>query len=145
GVGGSARQSVMVSKGRNPPWNAFPTLRGGALPNLTRLSATDWEARQITSLAGDSRVVRNFAANLDVVNDPALSKYRFVHFATHALINPNNPDLSAIVLSQVNEQGQPLNGLLSAQDIHKLKLPPQLVVLRAFRTGLGKDMPGEGL
>jgi len=144
-VGRTARQSSMGSKRRKTPSEAISNVNAGALPNLNRLSATDWEARQIASLAGDSRVVRNFAANLDVVNDPALSKYRFVHFATHALINPNNPDLSAIVLSQVNEQGQPLNGLLSAQDIHKLKLPAELVVLSACRTGLGKDMPGEGL
>jgi len=74
-----------------------------------------------------------------------LGKYRFIHFATHALINQNNPDQSAIVLSQVDEQGKPLNGLLSAQEIHKLKLPAELVVLSACRTGLGEDAPGEGL
>ena len=45
----------------------------------------------------------------------------------------------------VNERGQPLNGLLSTQDIHHLRLSAELVVLSACRTGLGKDAPGEGL
>ncbi|HEY7763527.1 MAG TPA: CHAT domain-containing protein, partial [Aestuariivirgaceae bacterium] len=110
-----------------------------------RLSATDWEARRIASLAVDSRIVSNFAASRDAAIDPAVGKYRFIHFATHAVIDPENPDMSAIALSQVDEWGRPLNGLLSAQDIHRLKLSADLVVLSACRTALGKDAPGEGL
>jgi CHAT domain-containing protein len=117
----------------------------GALPKLSRLSATDWEARRIASLAGDSRVVSNFAASREAALDPALGEYRFIHFATHAVINAENPDLSAIALSQVDERGRPLNGMLSTQDIHHLRLSAELVVLSACRTGLGKDAPGEGL
>jgi CHAT domain-containing protein/tetratricopeptide (TPR) repeat protein len=121
------------------------TAGAGALLNLSRLSATDWEAQRIASLAGDSRIVRNFAASRDAAIDPAVGKYRFIHFATHAIIDPENPDMSAIALSQVDEWGRPLNGLLSAQDVHRLKLSADLVVLSACRTGLGKDAPGEGL
>jgi CHAT domain len=117
----------------------------GALPNLTRLSATDWEARRIASLASDSKVVSNFAASRDAAMDPALGKYRFIHFATHAVINVENPDLSAIALTQVNKSGESINGLLSTQDIHRLKFSAELVALSACRTGLGKDAPGEGL
>jgi CHAT domain-containing protein len=117
----------------------------GALPKLSRLSATDWEAQRIASLAGDSRVVSNFAASREAVIDPSLGEYRFIHFATHAIINQENPDLSAIALSQVDERGRPINGLLSTQDIHHLRLSADLVVLSACRTGLGKDAPGEGL
>src|SRR5262249_32656414 len=117
----------------------------GSLLNLSRLSATDWEARRIASLASDSRVVRTFSARRAAAIDPALGNYRFIHFATHAVIDPENPDLSAIALSQVDERGRPLNGMLSAQDIHRLRLSAELVVLSACRTGLGKDTPGEGL
>jgi CHAT domain-containing protein len=117
----------------------------GALPNLSRLSATDWEARRIASLVSDGKVVSNFAASREAALDPALGEYRFIHFATHAVINAENPDLSAIALSQVDERGRPLNGLLSTQDIHHLRLSAELVVLSACRTGLGKDAPGEGL
>jgi CHAT domain-containing protein/tetratricopeptide (TPR) repeat protein len=117
----------------------------GAMLNLTRLSATDWEARRIASLTSDSEVVSNFDASRDAAMDPALGKYRFIHFATHAVINVENPDLSAIALTQINKSGEPINGLLSAQDIHRLKFSAELVALSACRTGLGKDAPGEGL
>jgi len=120
-------------------------VNAGALPKLSRLSATDWEAQRIASLVGDSKVVSNFAASREAALDPALGEYRFIHFATHAVINSENPDLSAIALSQVDERGRPLNGLLSTQDIHHLRLSAELVVLSACRTGLGKDAPGEGL
>src|SRR5262249_54604195 len=56
-----ARKSWMGSKRRKPPSEAIPNVNAGPFQNLNRLSATDWEARQIASLAGDSRVVRNFA------------------------------------------------------------------------------------
>ena len=140
-----ARQRSTPPQEGEPPFGAVAGANAVILPNLNRLSATAWEAQRIASLAGDSRVVRDFAANLDVATDPTLGKYRFIHFATHAVINPRNFDLSAIVLSQVNEQGRPRNGLLSAQDVRHLRFPAELVVLSACHTGLGKDARGEGL
>jgi len=135
----AARQAGVIRRGDSSPANA------GALPTLSRLSATDWEAQRIAALAGDSKVFSNFAASREKALDPALGEYRFIHFATHAVINSENPDLSAIALSLVDERGRPLNGLLSTQDIHRLRLSAELVVLSACRTGLGKDAPGEGL
>jgi CHAT domain-containing protein/tetratricopeptide (TPR) repeat protein len=135
----AAPQAREIRRGDSSPAKA------GALPTLSRLSATDWEAQRIAALADDSKVFRNFAASREKALDPALGEYRFIHFATHAVINEENPDLSAIALSQVDERGQPLNGLLSTQDIHRLRLSAELVVLSACRTGLGKYAPGEGL
>jgi CHAT domain-containing protein len=116
-----------------------------ALPDLDRLSATAWEARKIAALARDSQVLRDFDANREAATDPSLGKYRYIHFASHAVFDPKNPDQSAIVLSQVDDKGQPVNGVLSAEDIHHLKLLADLVVLSACHTGLGKDVRGEGL
>jgi CHAT domain-containing protein len=122
-----------------------------AFPALSRLSATEWEARRIAELVKggkgvkDVKVLSNFDASREAAIDPALGEYRFIHFATHAVIDPKNPDLSAIALSRVDERGRPINGLLTTQDIHRLKLPVDLVVLSACRTGLGKDARGEGL
>lgn len=114
-------------------------------PRMSRLSTTRWEAQQIAALAGDSRLALDFAANRATVTDPSLGQYRIIHFATHAIINHQRPDLSAIVLSQVDEQGRAQDGLLRAHELYQLKLPAELVVLSACRTGLGKDVRGEGL
>jgi CHAT domain-containing protein/tetratricopeptide (TPR) repeat protein len=128
-----------VSSPADSPVNAI------ALPDLDRLSATDWEARKIAALARDSQVLRDFDANRAAAIDPSLGKYRYIHFASHAVFDPKNPDQSAIVLSQVDEKGRPINGFLSAEDIHHLRILADLVVLSACHTGLGKDVRGEGL
>jgi len=74
-----------------------------------------------------------------------LSKYRYVHFATHGYVDTLRAGLSAIVLSMVDEQGKPQDGFLRTHDIYNLNLPAELVVLSACQTALGKDVTGEGL
>jgi CHAT domain-containing protein len=74
-----------------------------------------------------------------------LSKYRYVHFATHGYLDTERPDLSAVVLSLVDNQGKPQDGFLRAHEIYNLNLPAELVVLSACQTGLGKEIKGEGL
>ncbi|NEU72371.1 CHAT domain-containing protein, partial [Hassallia byssoidea VB512170] len=80
------------------------------------------------------------------VTNPQLSQYRFLHFATHGFADPNNPELSGIVLSLVDKQGKPANkGYLRLGDIFNLDFAADLIVLSACETGLGKDVNGEGL
>ena len=74
-----------------------------------------------------------------------MDKYKIVHFATHSLINNQHPELSGVVLSLVDEQGQPQDGFLRLYEIYNLKLSADLVVLSACQTALGKDIKGEGL
>jgi CHAT domain-containing protein len=74
-----------------------------------------------------------------------LSQYKYVHFATHGYLDSEQPELSAIVLSMVNEQGKPEDGFLRVHDIYNLQLPADVVVLSACQTGLGKEIKGEGL
>lgn len=112
-----------------------------------RLPFSRQEAKQIAAAtgAGQSFVALDFKASRATVIGANLRDYRIVHFATHALLNNKHPELSGLVLSLVDERGEPQNGFLDLQDIYNLNLRADLVVLSACETGLGKQISGEDL
>ncbi len=121
--------------------------RDAGLTGFRRLPFSRREADQITSLvppAMHSRIV-DFEASRATLDRTDLSQYRILHFATHGLLNDKNAELSGIVLSLYDQQGQPQDGFLRAHEIYNLKLNADLVVLSACQTALGKDVRGEGL
>jgi CHAT domain-containing protein len=87
----------------------------------------------------------DFAANRATALGSNLGRYRIIHFATHSLLNSQHPELSGIVLSLFDKDGRPQDGFLRLHDIYNLKLGADLVVLSACKTGLGKEIKGEGL
>jgi len=87
----------------------------------------------------------DFEANKKIATSPELSKYQIVHFATHALLNNRHPQLSGLVLSLVDERGEPQDGFLRLHDIYNMNLSAEMVVLSACQTALGKDIKGEGI
>lgn len=123
------------------------TAAGGARLTIPRLPFTRWEADQILGVAraGSTLKALDFRANRAMATSGELSKYRYVHFATHGYLDTTRAGLSAIVLSMFDEKGQPQDGFLRTHDVYNLKLPAELVVLSACETGLGKDVQGEGL
>jgi CHAT domain-containing protein/predicted negative regulator of RcsB-dependent stress response len=112
-----------------------------------RLPFTRQEAEAISNLmpVSDSQKVLDFQANYATVTQGDLSQYQIIHFATHGFINTEKPELSAIVLSLIDQAGNWENGYLRLNDIFNLNLPAELVVLSACQTGLGKEIKGEGL
>lgn len=114
---------------------------------LARLPFTRREADLISSVVPEGQKEKwlDFAASRRSATSPQLSNYRFVHFATHGFINDQNPELSGIVFSTIDENGKEQDGFLRVGDIYNLKLPAEMVVLSGCRTGLGKDIKGEGL
>ena len=115
--------------------------------NLGRLLSTGYEGEAIAALVPDERrlVARGFAASRDAVLHSDLREFRYIHFATHGLVDSRYPGLSALVLSQFDERGQPKDGFLRLNDIYNLKLGADLVVLSACDTALGREVRGEGL
>ncbi|MEW6735246.1 MAG: CHAT domain-containing protein [Acidobacteriota bacterium] len=114
---------------------------------LARLHFSRDEADAIRALVGTSeyKEALDFDANLATATSAELGQYRYLHFASHGLIDSKYPELSGIVLSLVDEHGKTRNGMLQLADIYNLELSADLVVLSACRTGLGKEIKGEGL
>jgi CHAT domain-containing protein/tetratricopeptide (TPR) repeat protein len=115
--------------------------------NLDRLQYTRKEAQAILALVPENQRFSafDFTANRTTATLPDLSQYRFIHLATHGLLNTVHPELSGVVLSLFDENGADTDGFLRLNDIFNLNLPAELVVLSACETGLGKDVKGEGL
>jgi CHAT domain-containing protein/tetratricopeptide (TPR) repeat protein len=114
---------------------------------LPRLPHSSSEAEAIASLAGHQGVLEALGldANTELVTSGRLRPYRILHFATHATLRADQPDLSALALSQVDRAGRPREGLLRTLEIADLDLPAELVVLSACETALGKELGDEGL
>ena len=116
--------------------------------DLRRLHWSAKEADNLRRLAerhGKVLALRGFEVERSAILRGALGDFRIVHFATHSWIDERHPDLSSIVLSLYDRQGLPQPGLLRAGDLAMLRLDAELAVLSACRTGLGREIDGEGL
>jgi CHAT domain-containing protein len=123
------------------------TRSAGEPTRLARLPHSRAEAERILALVppGERLSAFGFAASREMAVSPELSRYRYLHFATHSLINSRHPELSGIVLSLVDSGGVDRDGFLRSYEVYNLQLPAEMVVLSACSTGLGKDVRGEGL
>ena len=121
--------------------------KGAGNTFFPRLPASRNEADAVMALvsADERKSLLDFDANYKTVTQDDLSQYRFVHFATHGLLDETHPELSGLLLSQVNQQSGKMDGSFTTLDAFNLKLNADLVVLSGCRTALGKEVKGEGL
>lgn len=72
-------------------------------------------------------------------------KYRYIHIASHGIINEKYPQLSGIIFSQPVHPTNQEDGILYSGEIYNLNLNADLVVLSSCESGIGKLVRGEGL
>jgi CHAT domain-containing protein len=116
--------------------------------NFSRLFASRFEAGKISSFvpAADGLLVKmDFEAARENFFKSDLGSYRILHFAAHALVDDRQPELSSIALSFYDRRGNEISGFLRPNDILRLDLNAELVVLSACRSGAGKQVKGEGI
>ncbi len=115
---------------------------------LGRLPATREEAEAILALVPvpERLALLGFDADRETVTSGVLGDYRFVHFATHGRFDSERPELSGLALSRLDARGRPRDGwMLRSHEIFRLDLRAESVVLSACRSGLGREVRGEGL
>jgi CHAT domain-containing protein/Tfp pilus assembly protein PilF len=140
--------AAQTSAQQPPAFTSDQFANGDAVEaRIQRLPFTRREANEIARLAPerDRMEALDFDASRATVISAQLSQYRYVHFATHGLLNSEHPELSGLVLSLIDRNGSEQNGFLRAYEIFNLHLPAELVVLSGCRTGLGTEIKGEGL
>ncbi len=71
--------------------------------------------------------------------------YRYIHIASHGIVNEEYPQLSGIIFSQSQDPTNQEDGILYAGEIYNLHLNADLVVLSSCESGIGKLVRGEGL
>ena len=149
---GSRRPSNDVirgaSHGLRESIDALPPLPGTR--EEVRILAGDWP--QSTALLGLDASEGNLQA---MAEEERLREYRVLHFATHALVDAEDADASALVLSQDDlpgalallESGERIvDGIVTSREIiEQWRLDADLVVLSACNSALGRAIVGEGL
>jgi CHAT domain-containing protein/Tfp pilus assembly protein PilF len=126
--------------------NAYASLD---LANWSNLPGTLSEVNNINKVVKNSKIltgkdvteyqVKQLSKNGDLKN------YKAIHFATHGLVVPEIPELSAIVLSQFKDEPNNEDGYLRMGEISELNINADFVNLSACETGLGKIYSGEGV
>ncbi|HEY5691663.1 MAG TPA: CHAT domain-containing tetratricopeptide repeat protein, partial [Cyclobacteriaceae bacterium] len=112
---------------------------------LNNLPGTETEVNDIAKLF-NARNLKNETliktkADEDQIKSSSIKDYKYLHFATHGVVDENNPELSRIFLSA----GKNEDGNLYSGEIYNLELNADLVALSACETGLGKISKGEGV
>ncbi|HYX27849.1 MAG TPA: CHAT domain-containing tetratricopeptide repeat protein [Pyrinomonadaceae bacterium] len=115
--------------------------------HLARLSGTRMEADEISKIAKSANARADLWTDLNASEDNVKSRdvtsYRYLHVATHGLLDAERPQFTGVVLSLVGNKTN--DGFLRTDEIFNLKLGSPFVMLSACETGLGKEKRGEGV
>ena len=130
----------------DPVARAAPAAVRGVDPReigaLKRLPHAGEELRRIARIVGPPVVLLRREHATEGALAEAVRGARIVHFATHALIDEDHPERSALALSP---RPPAEDGILQMREIYRLTLTADLVTLSACDTALGRDVAGEGI
>jgi CHAT domain-containing protein len=112
---------------------------------LPPLPGSRREVQSIAAIATDWRsyVLLGAEATKPALLSMPLDSFRTIHFATHARLDVQDPQLSSIALSSREESTAAASSLLTVREIVGFKLNAETVVLSACEASLGKSYRGQ--
>ena len=104
--------------------------------------------REATDVGGlfpktEAQVITGRSVSEEIVKELPLWEFRVIHFSCHGYLDEANPLRTALVLTPGPSQEE--DGFLCMEEIYKLKLDAEMVVLSACQTGKGFLEKGEGV
>jgi CHAT domain-containing protein len=127
-----------------------PSLDQGLLNarrDYRRLPFTAREAAAISAQFPPALVDR--LIGLDATRERLLSmdwsQYRYIHIATHGIVDAQVPQLSAVILGSYDARGNAVDGAVRVSDLGLQTLTADVAVFSACETALGHEVPSEGL
>jgi CHAT domain-containing protein len=117
-----------------------------ARASFSRLAFSRREAKSVAALRSPDPVslFLDFDASRDLFTSGRLADYRVLHISTHGVDRAGDSTRSGLVLSLVDRDGSPREGLLSIADVANLHLNADIVALSACSTAAGRRFAGEG-
>ncbi len=123
------------------------------IADLSPLPLTRYETNEIAKIFEEPQTLHEYIFPEDVeilvgkratkstIESTSFEDYGYIHFATHAFVNEEDPALSGIAFwGDENE-----DGVIYVNDIYNMNMSADLVVLGACETGLGTVYKGEGM
>jgi len=116
-------------------------------PTMEDLPATAIEVSTIENIIKANGIRADVLVKSDATESSLkgrdLNQYKYLHLATHGMVNEYAPALSRIYLYEETETEE--DGSLFSGEIYNLNLNADLVTLSACETGLGRISKGEGI
>lgn len=123
------------------------------ITDLSPLPLTRYETDEIAKIFDEAQSLGEYIfpekieillgkqATKSTIQNTPFQDYGFIHFATHAFVNEEDPALSGIAFW--GDEGE--DGVMYVNDIYNMEMNADLVVLGACETGLGTVYKGEGM
>lgn len=111
------------------------------------LPYTVTEVDSVASLFEDKTVWKDEELTEQALKSEPLSSYKYIHFATHGIIDESDSHNSGLVLTESKLADGSIgdDGFLRTTEIFNLNMNADMVVLSACNTGKGRLIEGEGI